>query len=50
VKKRDYRMYLDGILGSMNKIDKYIAGLEYEEFIQRDMIVDAVMRNLEIIG
>jgi uncharacterized protein with HEPN domain len=34
----------------MNKIQKYIARLEYEEFTQKDMVIDAVLRNLEIIG
>lgn len=48
--KRDYKMYIDDILESMNKIQKYISGLEYEEFTQKNMVIDAVIRNLEIIG
>lgn len=44
--KRDYKMYIDDILESMNKIQKYISGLEYEEFTQKNMVIDAVIRNL----
>ena len=34
----------------MNKIENYIEGLNYESFTQNNMVVDAVVRNLEIIG
>jgi len=50
VKRRDCKMYIEDILSAINRIEKYINGLEYEEFIQNDMAVDAVIRNLEIIG
>ncbi len=50
MKIRDCRMYIEDILSSMNRIEKYVNGLEYEDFIQNDMAVDAVIRNLEIIG
>jgi uncharacterized protein with HEPN domain len=43
-------MYLDDILESMNKIENYTRGLDYEKFVQRDMVIDAVIRNFEIIG
>lgn len=50
MKRRDCKMYIEDILSAINRIEKYINGLEYEEFIQNDMAVDAVIRNLEIIG
>lgn len=50
MKTRDYKMYIEGILSAINKIEGYITGLEYEEFIQKEMVVDAVIRNLEVIG
>ncbi|MDO8872704.1 MAG: DUF86 domain-containing protein [Methanoregula sp.] len=43
-------MYLSEILASMEKIERYIAGLSYEEFILRERTVDAVERNIEKIG
>ena len=35
---------------SIRKIEKYSANLPFKEFSQNDMVVDAVIRNLEIIG
>jgi uncharacterized protein with HEPN domain len=34
----------------MAKIRQYTAGLTYEEFIQDEKTMDAVLRNLEVIG
>ena len=34
----------------MRKIETYIAGISYETFENTDMLIDAVVRNLEIIG
>lgn len=34
----------------MNRIQRYTTGLEYEGFTKEDMVTDAVIRNLEIIG
>ena len=50
MKTRDPRMYIEDILDAIDKIEGYIKGLEYEEFIQNDMVVDAIIRNLEVIG
>ena len=43
-------MFLDDILKSINKINLYISDLTYEQFQQDVKTVDAVIRNLEIIG
>lgn len=48
--KRDIRLFLKDILDCIEKIEKYIKGMSFEDFIQNDMVVDAVIRNLEIIG
>jgi len=48
--KRDVRLLLGDILRAIGKIERFIAGLSFEEFEQNDQIVDAVVRNLEIIG
>jgi|GEM_PF-1029912 uncharacterized protein with HEPN domain len=48
--KRDLRLFLIDILECIEKIESYISGLSYEEFIQDAKTKDAVVRNLEIIG
>jgi uncharacterized protein with HEPN domain len=47
---RSPALYLSEILASMYKIERYVAGLSYDEFIIREQTVDAVERNLENIG
>ena len=47
---RDYRLYLDDIATSCAKILRYTTGLDFEAFLENDLIYDAVLRNLEIIG
>lgn len=47
---RDYRLYLDDILQAIKKIEKYTKGLTAKELKNNDLIIDAVVRNLEIIG
>ena len=48
--RRDYRLYLDDILEAVEKIKNYTKGLGFDEFAQDGKTVDAVVRNLEIIG
>lgn len=48
--KRSPHLFVDDILEAMNKIERYTEGLTYDDFIEQDMVVDAVVRNLEIIG
>ncbi len=47
---RDSRLYLDDILGAIDRIRDYILGLDYEAFQRDRKTQDAVVRNLEIIG
>lgn len=47
---RDYRLYLEDILEAIQKIQQYVAGVSFEEFTKDSMRVDAVLRNLEIVG
>jgi uncharacterized protein with HEPN domain len=49
-KKRDWKLFIMEILESINKIEKYIEGLNYEQFVRDEKTKDAVVRNLEIIG
>jgi uncharacterized protein with HEPN domain len=47
---RSPALYLSEILASMEKIERYVAGISYEEFILREQLIDAVERNVEKIG
>jgi uncharacterized protein with HEPN domain len=49
-KKRDFLLFLEDVIFSIEKIEKYTKGLTYKEFARNDMAVDAVIRNFEIIG
>lgn len=46
---RDFEVYED-MREAIRKIDSYTAGLSREQFTKDDKTVDAVIRNLEIIG
>jgi uncharacterized protein with HEPN domain len=41
---------LDDIVDSAERIEKYTAGVEFEEFTKDTMRMDAVIRNFEVIG
>ncbi len=48
--ERDWRIYIKDISKSCEKILKYTENLKFEQFKTEGMVVDAVIRNLEIIG
>ncbi|MBI1869479.1 DUF86 domain-containing protein [Candidatus Gottesmanbacteria bacterium] len=48
--KRALKLYLEDIISSIKNIGDYIKGMAFEEFIHDRKTVDAVVRNLEIIG
>jgi uncharacterized protein with HEPN domain len=47
---RDYKASLEDILEAIEKINEYANDLTYEEFSEDSKTIDAVIRNLEIIG
>lgn len=47
---RKFNLYLEDMLASMNRIEEYIESMSFEEFKNNYMVVDAVIRNFEIIG
>lgn len=47
---RDSKVYLEDILEAIRKIRIYTEGLSFEEFQKDSKTVDAVVRNLEIVG
>lgn len=42
--------YLDHIWEAIERIQRYTAGLEFSDYERNDLIQDAVVRNLEVIG
>lgn len=48
--KRDPRLFLTDMLEAIAKIERYTDGLSFEQFEANEMLLDAVVRNLEIIG
>ncbi len=48
--ERDPILYLEDIVLSMQRVQEYIAGLDFKTFKLDYKTVDAVIRNFEIIG
>lgn len=47
---RDYRVYLEDIREAIARIGRYTVGLSFAAFSADEKSLDAVIRNLEIIG
>ena len=47
---RDYRVYLEDILEAIGKIRRYTADLSLKTFSEDTKTLDAVVRNLEVVG
>ncbi len=48
--ERDWILYIEDIYECTERVITYAENLSYEDFIQEHMVVDAVIRNLEVIG
>lgn len=48
--KRDPDLLMQDMLGAARKIELYIAGMERKAFFSDEKTVDAVVRNLEVLG
>lgn len=48
--KRDWTILFEDILESIEKILDYTNGSNFDDFAMNPMMVDAVVRNIEIIG
>ena len=48
--RREWRHRVADILDAIGKIQRYASGLTFEQFQADDKTVDAVIRNLEVIG
>jgi uncharacterized protein with HEPN domain len=47
---RERRLRIEDILEAIGRIEGYVAGLTFEQFQGDQKTIDAVVRNLEIIG
>lgn len=47
---RDYKQHLQDILLAVRKIEKYTKNLSLSKFRNNELVIDAVVRNLEVIG
>ena len=47
---RAFKAYLVDIDDAIRKIEKYTKALSYKKFIENELILDGVVRNLEVIG
>ena len=48
--QRDYRAFLEDIVTAIVKIEKYTEDKNFEDFREDELVIDGVVRNLEIIG
>ncbi len=48
--ERKVLFFVLDMLEAIEKIERYTSGQTYETFVVHDMMLDAVVRNLEIIG
>ncbi|NJL82091.1 MAG: DUF86 domain-containing protein [Chloroflexaceae bacterium] len=47
---REVSFYLQDILNCIAKIERFTAEMDYASFESNEVVIDAVIRNLEIIG
>ena len=48
--KRDVALYLSDIIENMNDASRFLADIEYDDFIRDKKTVNAVVRSIEVIG
>ena len=47
---RNHRVYLLDMLKAIEKIERYTYGMGFSDFAKNELVQDAVLRNLELIG
>lgn len=48
--RRDAAVFLDDIIEACDKINRYTSGFTVEQFRRDEKTIDAVIRNLEVVG
>ncbi len=49
-KSRGHIHFIEDILNAIEKIERYTKGLTFEDLSQNEMLIDAILRNMEVIG
>ena len=47
---KDDRIFLLHILEAIEKIEKFVKDVDYDDFLENDLVQSAVIRQIEIIG
>jgi len=47
---REYKLYLNDIREAIEKIEQYVEGLDFEQFSNKSIVVDASLKNFIVIG
>ena len=47
---RSWKFRIDDIIEAIDKIERYTRGIDFDEWQQDEKTVDAVIRNIEVIG
>jgi uncharacterized protein with HEPN domain len=47
---REWRFYVDAMIGCAERVIRYTAGLDQDAFVANGLVYDATLRNLELIG
>src|SRR4051812_42295850 len=48
--KRDDLLLIEDVINSLKAIKQYTSGMSYDDFLNNQMCIDAVIRNFEIVG
>ena len=48
--RRPVDLLIEDVWEAMEKIERYVSGLDHDAFVKDEKTVDSVVRNLEIIG
>lgn len=48
--KRDADLLIEDMLVAIGRIERYTAVQDHESFLKAEMTIDAVVRNLEVLG
>lgn len=50
VSSREWTFRIQDILNAISKVERYVKGKTLPQFRENELVIDAVIRNLEIIG
>ena len=50
MKERTTKIYFEDIITFIKRIESYIHDFNFESFVENQLVIDAVIRNLELIG